>query len=327
MNREELTIYLGESWSKVNSYIRESLSSDIELLNKTNESLLSHPGKQLRPALSLLVSDLCSNGNINDSSCRFAAASELLHNATLMHDDVADNSSTRRGRPTVMSMLGPQAAVLLGDFWLVKAMDVILGAENGGNEVIRIFAKTLSDLAEGEMLQLQKAGTADTTEKDYFRIIYCKTASLFEASALSAACSVCASKEQEAAVRNYAVNLGLAFQVKDDIMDYQDSPELGKPVGQDLMEQKITMPLLGALRNISDENAKAVRRKVSEILDHPEYCEQVRDVVMKCGGVEYAQNVLSELIDKAKSSLDMFPETKAKRILMDLADYTSMRKS
>lgn len=327
MNREELTIYLGESWSKVNSYIRESLSSDIELLNKTNESLLSHPGKQLRPALSLLVSDLCSNGNINDSSCRFAAASELLHNATLMHDDVADNSSTRRGRPTVMSLLGPQAAVLLGDFWLVKAMDVILGAENGGNEVIRIFAKTLSDLAEGEMLQLQKAGTADTTEKDYFRIIYCKTASLFEASALSAACSVCASKDQEAAVRNYAINLGLAFQVKDDIMDYQDSPELGKPVGQDLMEQKITMPLLGALRNISDENAKAVRRKVSEILDHPEYCEQVRDVVMKCGGVEYAQNVLSELIDKAKASLDMFPETKAKRILMELADYTSMRKS
>ena len=152
--------------SRVDSVIGASLASDIDLLDKTNKSILSHSGKKLRPVLSLLSARACSGGFLTDDTVRYAAAAELLHNATLLHDDVADDSRQRRGMPTVMSLLGGRASVLLGDFWLVKAMENILKGDNSSSQVIRIFAKTLSDLAEGELLQLQKAETGDTTELD-----------------------------------------------------------------------------------------------------------------------------------------------------------------
>ena len=256
--------------SRVDSVIGASLASDIDLLDKTNKSILSHSGKKLRPVLSLLSARACSGGFLTDDTVRYAAAAELLHNATLLHDDVADDSRQRRGMPTVMSLLGGRASVLLGDFWLVKAMENILKGDNSSSQVIRIFAKTLSDLAEGELLQLQKAETGDTTELDYYRIIYCKTASLFEASMVSAAISVSASKEKKKAVRNYARILGTAFQIKDDILDYDGDHAIGKPVGNDLRERKITLPLLGALANAGEDEAKEIRKMLCEIEDHPE---------------------------------------------------------
>ena len=242
---------------QVNKLILDSLESDIELLNRTNRALLDHPGKQLRPILALLVARAIG-GRVNDDTLRFAAASELLHNATLLHDDVADGSAERRGRPTVMSLLGSRASVLLGDFWLVRAVARILEASRESNRVIRIFADTLADLAEGEMLQLQKASAGDTQEADYQRIIYNKTASLFVAAALSAAISAQATPAQEEAVRSYAENLGMAFQIKDDIFDYQENASIGKPVGQDLQEQKITLPLLGALQAAPEQGRLTV---------------------------------------------------------------------
>ena len=142
---------------RVISVIEASIASDIDLLDKTNKSILSHSGKQLRPVLSLLSARACSGGFVTEDTVRYAAASELLHNASLLHDDVVDDSRQRRGRPTVMSILGGRASVLLGDYWLVKAMENILKGDNSSSTVIRIFARTLSDLAEGELLQLQKA--------------------------------------------------------------------------------------------------------------------------------------------------------------------------
>lgn len=261
MTLEEVRIYLGKDWEDTDALIRSSLESDIELLNATNAAILSHGGKQLRPLISLLVARACSGGVANADSIHYAAASELLHNATLLHDDVADSSSERRGCPTVMSLLGGAASVLIGDYWLVRAMENILASSAHGNEVIRIFSRTLSHLAEGEMLQLQKATSGDTDEKDYLRIIYSKTASLFESSAISAAISVNATPEQVEAVRDYAVSLGIAFQIKDDIFDYSDGKDIGKPVGIDLEEQKITLPLLGALKSVSAEEEAAIRKK------------------------------------------------------------------
>ena len=175
--------YLGAEWVAVQECIAASLASDIELLNQTNRSILSHSGKQLRPILALLSARACSaDGRASEATVRYAAAAELMHNATLLHDDVADDSDQRRGVPTIRSLMGPTVSVLLGDYWLVKAMDLILGDHEADSKVIRIFSKTLSDLAEGELLQLQKAQSGDTVEEDYLRIIYSKTASLFAAS-------------------------------------------------------------------------------------------------------------------------------------------------
>ena len=231
MDIKKIREYLGSDWQTVQGRIKDSLSSDINLLNSTNASILSNSGKQLRPLLALMMARACSGQQAYEATIRYAAAGELLHNATLLHDDVADESDQRRGKPTIYSLMGPSVSVLVGDYWLVKAMDLILGDSESDAAVIRIFSKTLSDLAEGEMLQLQKAQKGDTDEQDYLRIIYNKTASLFEAVCVSAAVSVNASPEYVKAAKDYAVALGLAFQIKDDILDYAGTESVGKPLG------------------------------------------------------------------------------------------------
>ena len=259
--------YLGAEWTAVQECIAGSLESDIDLLNQTNRSILSHSGKQLRPILALLTARACSaDGCASEATVRYAAAAELMHNATLLHDDVADDSDQRRGVPTIRSLMGPTVSVLLGDYWLVKAMDLILGSHEADSQVIRIFSKTLSDLAEGELLQLQKAQSGDTVEEDYLRIIYSKTASLFEASCVSAALSVGASEPAVEAMKAYAVALGLAFQGKDDILDYDGTVSVGKQLGVDILEQKMTMPLLGAVVNAGPQEDKRVRALVKDFV-------------------------------------------------------------
>ncbi len=319
MTLDEIKDFLGQDWKDTDALIRSSLESDISLLNATNKAILDHSGKQLRPIVSLLVARACGGGRVNADSVRYAAAAELLHNATLLHDDVADSSCERRGAPTVMAILGGPASVLLGDFWLVKALENILASSANCNEVIRIFAGTLSSLAEGEMLQLQKASSGDTVEEDYYRIIYSKTASLFEAAFVSAAISVNAPADWIEAVRDYAVSLGIAFQIKDDIFDYSDGKKIGKPVGIDLEEQKITLPLLGALAAASPERAKQIRGMVLDILEHPEYKEEIVGFVKEGKGIEYAVSRLEDYVSKAVDALAVLPDSKEKDYLVKIA--------
>lgn len=318
--------YLGESWKAVSERIARSLDSDISLLNSTNSSILSHSGKQLRPMLALLFARACNGGTVTESTIRYAAAAELLHNATLLHDDVADDSDQRRGVPTIRSLMGPSVSVLIGDFWLVKAMELILGEGESDTRVIKIFSKTLSDLAEGEMLQLQKAQKGDTDENAYLRIIYSKTASLFEAACLSAAVSVSAPSAYETASRAYAVALGNAFQIKDDILDYDGTESVGKPLGVDVLEQKITMPLLGAMKNAGLAEEERIRRLVGEVLSHPEYRDEIVAFVKDNGGLEYAQAVLDEYVEQAVRSLEILPDSYEKTCLVQLAYYTAKRR-
>ncbi len=325
MTLDEIKDFLGQDWKDTDTLIRSSLESDISLLNATNKAILDHSGKQLRPIVSLLVARACGGGRVNADSVRYAAAAELLHNATLLHDDVADSSCERRGAPTVMAILGGPASVLLGDFWLVKALENILASSANCNEVIRIFAGTLSSLAEGEMLQLQKASSGDTVEEDYYRIIYSKTASLFEAAFVSAAISVNAPADWIEAVRDYAVSLGIAFQIKDDIFDYSDGKKIGKPVGIDLEEQKITLPLLGALAAASPERAKQIRGMVLDILEHPEYKEEIVGFVKEGKGIEYAVSRLEDYVSKAVDALAVLPDSKEKDYLVKIAGFTAYR--
>ena len=325
MDIKSVREYLGDDWKAVKEKIETSLMSDIALLNSTNSTILSNSGKQLRPLLALLIARACSGHQISEATVRYAAASELLHNATLLHDDVADNSEQRRGMPTIMSLMGPSVSVLVGDYWLVKAMELILGSSEGDHLVIKIFSKTLSDLAEGEMLQLQKAQKGDTDRNDYLKIIYNKTASLFEAACLSAAVSVEAPEQYEKAAGDYAVALGLAFQIKDDILDYDGGEAVGKPLGVDILEQKITMPLLGALSNVSEEDAKRIRSLVSDIVGHPEYRDEIVTFVKSNGGIEYAVKELDRYIGDAVRALDTLPDSYEKECLVALAHFTGKR--
>lgn len=320
--RDTIVSFLGDDWPRVMEQMEEALSSDIALLHDTNQAILRNSGKLLRPMLALLVARACS-GFTTEDSARFAAAVEILHNATLLHDDVADNSAERRGIPTLNATMGAGTAVLVGDFWLARALNKVLLSEHC-NDVLLLFAKTLSDLAEGEMLQLEKASSGDTSEKDYFRIIDCKTASLFEASCVSAAISVDSDSSYREAVRQYARKAGEAFQVKDDILDYVGDEALGKPVGADLKERKITLPLLCALQG--SEREGEVRKMVSEIEQHPEYADTVREFVRERGGVALAQARLDTLIDEAISSIDVLPQSQAKEYLLALVRYNTIRK-
>lgn len=319
--------YLRQDLERVNALMRKALSSDIALLDETNGKVMAHSGKQVRPVLCLLAARACSGGFVTEDTLLYASAVELLHNATLLHDDVADDSPMRRGVPTVMSILGGRASVLLGDYWLVKGMENILASERSSAKVIRLFSATLSDLAEGELLQLQKADTGDTLEYDYYRIIYNKTASLFVAAAAAAAVSVGASEEKMKAVRTYAKCLGLAFQIKDDIFDYEENLSIGKPAGQDLRERKITLPLLGALQNAGADEAKRIRRMVCDMDGHPENQAEIVRFVKENGGMEYAQMRLGEYVDNAKIALRPLGDVREAGMLSDMAEFTADRKS
>ena len=323
MDISDIKTYLAAPMAEVSALMDASLKSNIALLDATNRSLLSQGGKMLRPVLALLAAGAC--GGIRKDSVRFAAASELIHNSTLLHDDVVDGASLRRGRPTVMSILNGPASVLVGDYWLVKAIRCILEAERYSERVIRLFSKTLSDLAEGELLQLQKASNADTTREDYIRIIYSKTASLFEAAVLSGAVSADAPEEWTAALAGYARNLGLAFQIKDDIFDYAGGEGIGKPVGIDLQEQKITLPLLCALDTVSEDEASTVRSLVGQISDMPDLAVRVRNFVQERGGVPLAVKEMEKYIAEAVFCLEELPETEEKSYLAKIARFVGER--
>lgn len=320
---KDIRTYLSGPLDEVTSLMAASLRTNISLLGKTNGGLLGERGKMMRPILCLLAAGAL--GEINSDTVHYAAASELLHNATLLHDDVVDGASFRRGKPTVGAILGPRASVLIGDFWLVKAMGCVQGATNRGRKVQIVFSKTLSDLTEGEMLQMEKAFSHDTTQEDYIRIIYCKTASLFEASAVSGAISVDASPEQVEAMGCFARNLGIAFQIKDDILDYLPSDALGKPSGIDLLEQKITQPLLSVLEVLGLEDAAAVRESIGKIPSEPDIAVSLREKVVAAGGVEKAVDVMGSYIENALLCLEGVPESKEKSYLARLARYVGER--
>ena len=322
MKMEDILKLLGDSWTGYKDLVRTTLRSNIDALDILNADLLSNTGKQLRPALSLLMSNTC--GGCSADSLHYAAASEVLHNATLFHDDVADGSSTRRGKPSLASTVGPRAAVLVGDFWLSKAICLVLGTKHQ-NRAILLFSGTLGNLAEGEMLQLHKSAGADTTEDDYKRIIYCKTASLFETSCRSAALSMDAPALQFEAAGSYGAALGMAFQIKDDILDYLGGDGIGKPVGEDLAAGLLTLPLLGALRSCGDPSS--LRAKVLKIKEQPELSEELRQYVLDNGGIEYASSVLDEYVDEALDALSVFPQSPWKDALVQIARYNAVRES
>lgn len=323
MDIKSVLDFLGNDWTSVGAEMKAALGTDVALLRQTNEQIFENAGKMLRPVLSLLVAR--SIGSTNEDTVRVAATAQMIHNSTLLHDDVVDDSPMRRGKPTVKSILGGTASVLIGDFWLVRSLDLILKVTHERDRLMKLFSTTLSNLAEGEIIQLEKSTKCDTSMDDYLKIIYCKTASLFEVSTLSAAISIGAPAGKQDCAAEFGRMLGLAFQIKDDIMDYDSGGEIGKPVGIDIKEKKITLPLLGAMKNAGESEEKRMRECISKVDSIEGNCLMVREFVLKNGGIEYAKTVLDEYIDRALVALRGFAHGKAGQILEKMAYYIGDR--
>lgn len=323
MDLSEVKRLVEDDWAAYQNFMVKILGSEVRLLHSLNTEVLSYAGKQLRPLLCILAARVCA-AQANETTFRYAAASELLHNATLLHDDVADESDLRRGRPTVRSLMGPTVSVLLGDYWLSRAVESIVSEEVCNMEVVRVYTRTLGDLSEGEMFQLEKASSGDTNEEDYIRIIYGKTASLFEASALSGACSVGANAAQKQAAADFAKNVGIAFQIRDDIFDYSPDMNIGKPALADVEEKKITLPLLGAFEMSAHVQEEELRQAI--IQQEPGVKERVLEYVHRYEGISYAQRKLDEYISKAVSALELFEDSVYKEAMTALAQYIGIRK-
>lgn len=341
MDAQQLKHLLERDWCAFQDCLKRQLGSDVSYLCNLNQEVLSHAGKQLRPLLCLLIARACEglsglqtpdrSGSdkqgkslLPERTLRYAVAGELLHNATLLHDDVADESDMRRGRPTVRSLFGADVSVLLGDYWLSRAVDAIIGSDEFDTRVVRIFIKTLRDLAEGEMLQLEKAATGDVDETPYLRIIYAKTASLFETCAVSGACSVNADDSFIRAAATYARNIGLAFQIRDDIFDYSPEWDTGKPSCEDIAEKKITLPLLGAFENAAHQGEAELRADI--VRGAEDIRERVLAYVREHKGIAYAQQRLEGFLSEALSALEVFPDSQWKDGLQYLAHYIGDRK-
>ncbi|MEN6618111.1 MAG: polyprenyl synthetase family protein [Rikenellaceae bacterium] len=309
-------------WESFQRLMKENLKSSSSLLNSINSYLLDNKGKQIRPLLSILSAKAC--GQANDLSILCAVVTEMIHTATLLHDDVADNASHRRGVPTVQTAYSPAASILTGDYWLAKALSLLVRKPNP--QIMGFFTKTVEDLSEGELFQMQKANSFDTTEEDYYSIIYRKTASLFVAAIKSAVYSVGVKGEVLISMERYACHLGIAFQIRDDIFDYMPKLNTGKIPGGDIKEKKITLPLICALNSATGQERESLMILMrGTLLDGDKLVSEATMLIEKYSGTTLAQSILMEYCQKAEESLSILEDSVYKNDLVQLARYVGNR--
>lgn len=303
-------------------YFKKSLQSDIPLLATILNYLYRTKGKQLRPMFVFLSAKL--HGTTNESSKLAACSVELLHTATLVHDDVVDESYERRGAFSVNALWKNKLAVLVGDYILAKGL--LLQLENKKYNFLHLISRATQDMAEGEILQMKKSRKLDIDDETYFEIIRKKTASLI---ATSMAIGAASSTEDEQIVEKmYQIgqNAGIAFQIKDDIFDYQAKGILGKPTGNDIKEKKITLPLLYVLNKADKSERKRILRLVKKKNKNSEIVTELIQLVTDNGGLQYSEIKMNEFKDKAINGLKEFPDCEARESLIELMNYISTRK-
>ena len=299
---------------------RENMQSHVPMLDKVTHYIIRRKGKQMRPMFLFLTAKML--GEINDKTYQAASLVELLHTATLVHDDVVDDANERRGFFSVNALWKNKVAVLVGDYMLSKVL--LLSIENNNTRLLGIVARAVKEMSEGEVLQIEKARKLDITEEVYFEVIRQKTASLI-ATVCEAACVSVEREDLSSLMREFGELVGLAFQIKDDIFDYGTPNDIGKPTGLDIRERKMTLPLIYALSN-SDKQIK--RELINIVKNHNEETKMVRravQLVVDAGGIEYAYKRMHELKDKALALLKDIPDSEAKSALVGLVEYTIIR--
>ncbi|NRB22777.1 octaprenyl diphosphate synthase [Shewanella sp.] len=306
----------------VNKLIYTQLESDVALINQLGFYIINGGGKRMRPLLSILAARAIDYQG--EAHLKLAAIVEFIHTASLLHDDVVDESLLRRGRETANALFGNSASVLVGDFLYTRAFQMM--TELGSMKVLEILADATNVLAEGEVLQLMNCNVPDTSEASYMRVIYCKTAKLFEAATRLPAVLADSPIEIQTALADYGKYLGTAFQLTDDLLDYTaNTEELGKNIGDDLAEGKPTLPLIYAIAH-GTATEQALIRKAIELGDGTQNIEEILVALKNCGALEYTHNRALEESDKAIAALTCIPDSEHKQALISLAKIAVERK-
>jgi octaprenyl-diphosphate synthase len=310
---------------RVNEVIRQRLASKVALINDIGGHIIHAGGKRLRPTTTLLAAGAA--GQVNDRARILAAVIEFIHTATLLHDDVVDHTDLRRGRITANAQWSNSAAVLSGDFLYSRAFQMMV--EVGELEVMRVMADTTNAIAEGEVLQLLNARNPDVDEARYFRVIELKTAVLFRAACQLGAIAAGADAPTQSALAEYGLQLGIAYQLADDVLDFEGDPqESGKAVGNDLIEGKPTLPLIQVLKHGDAETVARLRHvlRSGEISDLDATLAEVRKAIESTGAIPYTRALAERHADSAKASVGGLPESPYKAALLQLADFAVGRK-
>lgn len=301
----------------------ESMSSRVALLNRITHFIVNRKGKQMRPMFVFLVAKMVSNGKVNERTYRGASVIELIHTATLVHDDVVDDSNRRRGFFSINALWKNKIAVLVGDYLLSKGL--LLSIDNNDFDLLKIISVAVREMSEGELLQIEKARRLDITEEVYYEIIRQKTATLIAACCSLGAASVRPDSEEVEKMRLFGELIGMAFQIKDDLFDYGNE-SIGKPTGIDIKEQKMTLPLIYVLNKVSDKDKAWL---INSVKNHNKDKKRVNEViafVKEQGGLEYAVAKMKDFQERALQILKEYPESPFKDSLILMVNYVIERK-
>ncbi len=317
MNIEQIKTLTDDDMQDVDLVIQQRLASDVVLVNQLSHYIVNSGGKRLRPLLSIIASR--AYGYEGQFHFTLAAIIEFIHTATLLHDDVVDESDLRRGRETANALFGNAASVLVGDFLYSRAFEMMVEVES--MKVMQILAETTNIIAEGEVMQLMNCHDADTTEQRYLDVIHAKTAKLFEAATRLGAVISHRPEVEEQAMADYGMHLGTAFQLIDDVLDYSSSSkEMGKNVGDDLAEGKPTLPLIYAMRNGTEQQATVVRKAIEQ--GGLEYIDQVMEAIAATGAIAYTEQTAKKESELAIRQLVHLPDSPYKEALIGLAKFS-----
>lgn len=304
------------------AYFGKTMRSEIPLLNIILNYILRRKGKQMRPLLVFLTAKL--NGNIGEPTYVAATFIELLHTASLVHDDVVDDANERRGALSINALWNSKVAVLVGDYMLSKGM--LISVEKNRFDMLEIVSEAVKSMSEGELLQIQKARKLNIKEEDYFKIITCKTAALLSACTACGARSVTDNADTTLLMKDFGENIGIAFQIRDDILDYEGTGLTGKTVGNDIKERKITLPLIHALEQAPSSRRKQILGVMKKRKKSKSEINEVIHFVSDYGGIEYAELKMHQYRDKALAILDSYPDSEVKESLKEFVRYTTSRR-
>ena len=300
-----------------------SMSSKVALLNRITHFIVNRKGKQMRPMFTLLSAKLLGGGKVSERTYRGASVIELIHTATLVHDDVVDDSNQRRGFFSINALWKNKIAVLVGDYLLSKGL--LLCIHNEDFDLLKIISVAVQEMSQGELLQIEKARNLDITEDIYFEIIRQKTATLLAACCAMGAQSVSNDKDSIEKMRLFGELIGMAFQIKDDLFDYGET-KIGKPTGIDIKEQKMTLPLIFTLNNVSSKKRKWLIHSVKKYNMDKERVKEVIHVVKDTGGLDYAQKRMESFQKEALDILLTFPKSSYRDSLELMVNYVITRK-
>lgn len=319
---EEIKKPIAEEMKLFEQKFYESMQSNVPLLDKVTRFIVTTKGKQMRPMFVFLCAKLI--GDVNEKTFRGASMIELIHTATLVHDDVVDESFKRRNFFSINALWKNKVAVLVGDYLLSKS--VLLSTDHKDFDLLAVISRTIREMSEGELLQLEKARKLDITEEVYYEIIRQKTATLIAACCEVGVLSNDADEVLAKKMQDFGTYTGMAFQIKDDLFDYLSSNMIGKPVGIDIKEQKMTLPLIYTLKNASEKDYKYYFDTIKRYNNQPKRVKELIDFVKQSGGLDYAIGVMKDFQQKAKNILNEFPDSEAKTSLHLMLDYVIERK-